>query len=78
MIVGCSAGAYLLASYYFSNSARGVLEGYGCVPVRVVCHYQSEFHVTAEDIDPVEEINKFDNTLELILLKDFEWKVFEV
>ncbi len=78
VVSGSSAGAYVLAKYYFSNSQNRVMDGCGLVPVRVVCHYQSIVHPIPEDIDPVREMEKYDNSLELVLLKDYEWVIREV
>jgi cyanophycinase-like exopeptidase len=77
-IAGSSAGAYVLAKYYYSNSRSNVFEGFGFLPVRVICHYQSKIHPMPANTDPVAVINKFDNSMELVLLRDYEWKVFVV
>ncbi len=77
-ISGSSAGAYVLAKYYFTNSLNKVMEGYGCVPAKVVCHYKSEIHPVPEGVDPVGMMAGYDNNLELILLKDCEWVTKEV
>jgi len=77
-ISGSSAGAYVLSKYYFTNSLNKVMEGYGCVPARVVCHYKSEIHPTPGNVDPASEMEKYDNDLELILLKDYEWVTKEI
>ncbi|VAW32672.1 hypothetical protein MNBD_CPR01-533 [hydrothermal vent metagenome] len=78
IISGSSAGAYVLARYYFINSLNKVMEGYGCVPARVACHYESKIHPIPENVDLVSEMEKYDNDLELILLKDYEWAVREI
>lgn len=77
-IVGSSAGAYVLAQYYYTNSRNEVLEGFGFLPIRIICHYQSKIHPVLANTDPVTVINKFDNNLELVLLRDYEWRVFVV
>lgn len=77
-VSGSSAGAYILSKYYFTNSLNRVMEGYGCAPVRVVCHYQSDIHPAPENVDPVAAMEAYDNNLELVLLKDHEWKMIEV
>ena len=78
VISGSSAGAYVLSKYYFTNSLNKVMEGYGCVPAKVVCHYQSKIHPSPENVDPVNAMEEHDNDLELILLKDYEWVVREI
>jgi len=77
-IVGSSAGAYVLVKYYYTNSRNEVLEGFGFLPIRIICHYHSKIHPVSANTDPVTVINKFDNNLELVLLRDYEWKVFVV
>lgn len=77
-VSGSSAGAYVLSKYYFSNSHNRVMEGYGYVPARVACHYKSTTHPVPIDTDPVSELGKYDNDLELILLKDYEWVIREI
>lgn len=75
-IVGSSAGAYVLAKYYYTNSGNEVLEGFGFLPIRIICHYQSKTRPVSVNIDSFTDIDKFDNSLELVLLRDYEWKVF--
>tara|TARA_Y100001935_G_scaffold240590_1_gene229251 strand:- start:412 stop:996 length:585 start_codon:yes stop_codon:yes gene_type:complete len=77
-ISGSSAGAYVLSKYYFTNSQNKVLEGCGCIPVRIICHYESKIHPILENVDPVLKMRDYDDTLELILLKDYEWQVREI
>ena len=73
-IAGSSAGAYALAQYGASHTEEVVREGLGFVPVRLVCHYQSP------DLPPsdasVALLEKTAPELEMVYLKDFEWKVF--
>jgi len=78
VVSGSSAGAYVLSKYYFTNTESKVLEGYGCVPIRIVCHYESTKHPVVGETNPVVEMGKYDNKLELVLLKDYEWRVFSV
>jgi len=68
-IVGSSAGACVLAKYYYTNSMHEVSKGFGFLPIRIVCHYQSKIHPLSANTDPVTDINKFDNGLELVLLR---------
>lgn len=77
-VSGSSAGAYVLSTYYFSNSQNKVMRGYGCVRARVACHYKSTVHQVSRDTDPASELAKYDNALELILLKDNEWTIRDI
>lgn len=41
-VAGSSAGAYILARYYYSNSKSGIYEGFGLLPVKVFAHWSEE------------------------------------
>jgi peptidase E len=74
VVAGSSAGAYILSTYYHSASADKIDEGLGILPLRVICHFQSDqFNVTEKAI---EAINKYPEGLELVVLKDYQWRVF--
>jgi len=73
-VVGSSAGAYALARYGSSHSEEVVREGLGFVPLRVVCHYESP--ELPPSMASVEALKNTAPELELVYLKDFEWKVF--
>ena len=73
-VAGSSAGAYVLSTYFFSNSRGKVFEGFGCVPVRTICHFESDRHPMTGN--PLEEMEKYPHNLELVLLKDTEWRAF--
>lgn len=76
VVAGSSAGAYVLSKVYFSVTQGGIMEGIGILPVKTVCHYQSKIQEN-RDKGP-EELEALDDGLELVVLKDFEWKTFEV
>ncbi len=73
-VAGSSAGAYALAAFGASHSEEAMREGLGCVPLRVICHYESP------KLPPypkaVELLRNTRQDLELVTLKDYEWKVF--
>ncbi len=75
-VAGSSAGAYVLATYGAAHSGEHIRKGLGLVPVRVVCHYESP------ELPPsptsLEEIEKTASELELVILRDYEWRVFNV
>jgi peptidase E len=78
-VAGSSAGAYAIGSYsafHDDESGGKVREGLGLLPLRVVCHYESS------DLPPnPEALTSLMETapeLELVRLRDFEWKVFNV
>ncbi len=73
-VAGTSAGAYALARFGPSHDEEKVREGLGLVPVRVICHYESP------DLPPNEKaVSLLQETapeLELVPLRDFEWRMF--
>jgi len=78
-VVGSSAGAYAIGSYsafHDDESGGKIREGLRLLPLRVVCHYESL------DLPPnPEALSLLKNTapeLDLVLLRDCEWKVFKV
>ncbi|HEX7651566.1 MAG TPA: Type 1 glutamine amidotransferase-like domain-containing protein [Candidatus Paceibacterota bacterium] len=74
-VAGSSAGAYALAMYGTSHSEAAMREGLGLVPLRVICHYGSP------DLPPsdaaVEILKHTAEDLELVTLRDCEWKMFK-
>lgn len=73
-IAGSSAGAYILATLGASHAEDRMREGLGLVPLRVVCHFESPEMPPAEGA--VSLIRNTAPELELVLLKDCEWRVF--
>ncbi len=76
-VAGSSAGAYVIGKYsafHDDESGGKVREGLGLLPVRVVTHYESA------DMPPNPEalalLMNTEPELEIVMLKDFEWKVF--
>lgn len=75
-IIGSSAGAYVLGVLGTSHGEVHMREGLGILPLRVVCHYESDRLPPSNT--SLEEIEKSEEDLELILLKDYEHQVFEI
>ena len=73
-IAGSSAGAYALAHFGSSHHEEKVREGLGIVPVRLVCHYESS--VLPPNEKAVSMLKNTAPELELVFLRDFEWKIF--
>lgn len=78
-IAGSSAGAYAIgrfSPFHDDESGGKVREGLGLLPLRVVCHYESP------DLPPnpqaFSSLKNMPQELDLVLLRDFEWKVFKV
>lgn len=76
-VAGSSAGAYAIGRYspfHNDESGKEVREGLGLLPYRVVCHHESS------DLPPnpkvLSALKNMAQDLELVFLKDCEWKVF--
>jgi len=70
IVAGSSAGAYVLSKYFYSNSKDKIFEGLGILPIKILCHYEG-------NKDAIERINQYHDELELIILKDYEYKIIE-
>lgn len=73
-VAGSSAGAYALATFGSTTDRGEVREGLGVVPVRAVCHYEST--TLPPNPESVEKLKDTAPELDLVLLKDYESKVF--
>ena len=70
-IIGAdSAGVNSIAGYCYTHSSNAILKGMGIVPFKTICHYTEKFK------DKAEELNKYDKNLELLILKENQYKVF--
>lgn len=72
---GSSAGAYALGKYGVGHSEQGIREGLGILPIRLVCHYEST--EMPPNPDSYAELLTMASELELVQLRDCEWRVFE-
>ena len=70
IIAADSAGVNTISAYCYSQSADAVLNGVGIIPFKTICHYTEKLK------DKIEELNKIDNKSKLLLLKEYEYKVF--
>jgi peptidase E len=69
VIAGDSAGANILSKYFYSPSSDNVFEGLGILPIKLIPHYREDYK---GKLDSVGE------DLELLLLPEYKFKVFEV
>lgn len=75
-VAGSSAGAYALATYGSAHSEKTLRKGLGLVPVRIICHYESPKLPPSKE--SLEFIKNTRPDLELVYLKDYEWKVLNL
>lgn len=70
VVAGSSAGAYVLAKYYYTHSKDMVREGLNILPIRLICHYNNSKEL-------IDGFNQYSKEFELIILKDYEYKVIK-
>lgn len=70
-VAGSSAGAQVLSKYFYYGDGDKYLEGLGLVPVKLICHYDGNEQI-------INKMNEYPKELELIVLKDYEYKTFEI
>ncbi len=78
-VAGSSAGAYAIGRYspfHDDESGGEIREGLGLLPLRVACHYESPN--LSPNPGAFAKLQDMAQELELVLLKDFEWRVFKV
>jgi peptidase E len=78
-IAGSSAGAYVIgkfSAFHDDESGGKVREGLGLLPLRVVAHYKSlDMPPNPEALSLLKETSP---EMDMVLLRDFEWKIFRV
>ena len=67
IVVGDSAGANALSTVFYSDTI-GIAEGFGVLPIKIICHYMEEKK------DKLEAVRQ---DLETLRLPQYEFKVFE-
>lgn len=80
-LAGSSAGAQVISKYYHVLDTEQLGEGFGLVPVKIIVHWNSDYKsLKNRDIDwdyIYEELKDYKEDLEIITLKEGEFKVFE-
>lgn len=69
LIIGESAGAYVLSTCFYSKTESGLSLGLGFVPVKIICHYDGK---------DKQKLKSCSKDLELLLLPSYQYKVFEL
>jgi peptidase E len=72
-VAASSAGAYILAKYYFSTSKQQIFEGFGVLPIKVSCHFGKDGQGSAV----VEKLQNHKEDLPIICLPETEFKIIE-
>jgi len=54
-VVGISAGANILATYYFSQAIDGIIEGTAILPIKVFCHFDENLSSELKKLETYKE-----------------------
>lgn len=55
IVVGISAGANILAKYYYSSVAEDIREGLGILPIKTFCHFKEEYSDDLKKLETYKE-----------------------
>lgn len=72
VVVGSSAGAFVLSKYFYSNDLKQMYEGLGILPVKVIAHYSKELESVYN------KLIRFKEDLPIYSLRETEYKVVNV
>ena len=73
---GSSAGAYLVATKYFSNDNQEIRDGVGVLPIAIVGHIDNKDFCPDQQLATT-AVKTAGKDLEVVILKDYEWIVRE-
>lgn len=71
VVVGISAGANILAKYYYSSVAQGIREGIGLLPIKTFCHYREE------DVKELKELEDYKENLPIYKIPEEKFIAIE-
>ena len=71
IVVGISAGVYVLSKYFYANNVDEVFKGFGVLPIRARCHYSGELKKIEKKFAKYPQSQKY----ELILFSECEYIV---
>ena len=72
IIAADSAGVNSLSTYFYSQSTNSIVEGIGLIPFKTICHYSQVYK------DKFEVFSKKNKVSKLLLLSEYQTKVFEL
>lgn len=70
VVVGISAGANMLAKYYYSNVAETIREGLGILPIKTFCHFKEE------NIDELKQLETYKEQLPIYKIAEEKFIIF--
>ena len=69
VIAGESAGTYLLSTKFYSKTIGGVCDGLGVLPIKTICHFDDRNEEKLDEISP---------GLEKVLLRNYDYRVYDI
>jgi peptidase E len=72
VVVGISAGANILTKYYYSSVSKGVREGMGLLPIKLLTHY------TDQDDDKLKLLMDYKEKLPLLKIAEEDYLILEI
>ena len=76
-LAGSSAGANMIAQYFYGLDDLGIHTGQGLLPLKVLVHYRSDYNAPHIDWDKAEEeLKNYKEDLPLVTLQEGKFKVF--
>lgn len=69
---GSSAGAYIIARHYYSNDRHQIEEGLNILPIKCFAHWDESQQKS------LDELTKYGEELPVILLREGEYKIFNL
>ena len=72
VVVGISAGANILTKYYYSSVSKGVREGMGLLPIKLLTHY------TDQDDDKLKLLMDYKEKLPLLKIAEEDFLILEI
>lgn len=77
-LAGSSAGAHVIAKYYYGLDDLKLAEGLGFLPVKVLVHYRSDYNAPNIDWDKAYiDLQSYKEDLPLFALAEGQFEVFE-
>ncbi|MCB9802941.1 Type 1 glutamine amidotransferase-like domain-containing protein [Candidatus Nomurabacteria bacterium] len=72
VVVGSSAGAYVLSRYYYTNSKDIILNGLDILPIKTFCHYSEE------KADKLDKLKQYEENLKVYAIPEEKFFIIEV
>lgn len=79
VIAGTSAGADIISKYYFVGKTARIGCGLGLLPIKFIPHFRSDYEGEEKDINwekALQELKDYEEDLEIVTLKEGEFKIF--